>query len=249
MDKIIDTFLFFNELDLLEIRLNALAPYVDRFVLAECPITHSGKPKPLFFKENKDRFKDFDITHLIVPVTEGTSWVLEHYQREYLMNGLLDVSGEDIILLSDMDEIPNLENYKVGDEGAFRQKLYYYYCNIWTGIFWKGTLAFRKKHIRTLNKIRNRRTGYPTIVSDGGWHFSTLGTTEQILYKIESFAHIELDTPEIKDRIAENRINLTDPYNRTAKNWKNRGYQLRVEMPNGPKYLLDNKERYNHLWI
>lgn len=247
-ERLVDTFLFFNELDLLEIRLHALAPYVRKFVLAECPITHSGKPKPLFFQENKERFKDFPIEHLIVPITSGTSWVLEHYQREYLMKGIEDADPEEIILLSDMDEIPNMKGYEFGKEGAFKQKMYYYYLNIWTGTLWKGTIARKKKNIVKLNRVRNRRNGYPTIVFDGGWHFSTLGTTEQIIYKIESFAHIELDKPEFKDRIDDNRKNLQDPYNRGAANWGKRDYRLRLEMPNGPDWLLENKEKFAHLF-
>lgn len=165
------------------------------------------------------------------------------------MNGIKDVDPDEIILLSDLDEIPNLKNYKLGEEGSFRQKLYYYYCNVWTGTQWRGTIAIKKKNILSLNHTRNYRKKYKTIVQDGGWHFSTLGTTEQIIYKIESFAHVELDKPEFKDRIEHQKANLLDPYNRGAENWENRHYKLRVEMPNGPEYLLNNKERYNHLWI
>ena len=126
---IVDCFPFFNETDLLEIRLNALAPYVGRFVLCEMPITHSGKPKPLYFDANKERFKNFPITHISVednpkyvlkPGRYGkrindshTAWRREHYQRECLMQGLEDLAPDDMILISDMDEIPNLENFNV----------------------------------------------------------------------------------------------------------------------------------------
>jgi hypothetical protein len=248
--EMIDLFPFFNELDLLEIRLNSLAPYVERFVLVEMPVTHSGKLKPLYFEENKARFKDFNITHLIAPPKKDTSWVLEHYQREYLMNGLLNVDEDEVVLLSDLDEIPDLGKYIDGQEGAFKQKLYYYYLNVFTGDSnWKGTIATRMKNISKLNRIRNLRNKYPTIVH-GGWHFSTLGPVENIIYKIESFAHVELNTPEHKSRIEENRRTLTDPYNRVAKNWGERkDVKLMVETPNGPEWLLNNKERYPHLWI
>ncbi|MFH1563854.1 MAG: N-acetylglucosaminyltransferase, partial [Nitrospirota bacterium] len=109
---IIDCFMFFNELDLLEIRLHSLASYVDRFVLVESPITHSGNPKPLFFEENKDKFKDFNITHLIYLPAERGIWGREIRQRAYLLNGIADADPEDMILISDVDEIPDLTQYK-----------------------------------------------------------------------------------------------------------------------------------------
>lgn len=257
---IIDCFPFFNELDLLEIRLNSLAPYVDRFVLCEMTVTHSGNPKPLYFKENWELFSGFPITHLVAtrPAMDvqidmgkqsGDAWRLEHYQREFLFNGIKDADPEDIILLSDLDEIPNLENYR-GEEGAFKQKLYYYYLNVFTNTrLWKGTIATKRKNITTLSWIRNHRNQIPTVVYDGGWHFSTLGTPEQIKYKIESFAHTELNTEDYKSRIAENVANLKDPYDRAPENWKGYPeYKFTVEMPSGPKWLIDNKDRYQYLF-
>lgn len=246
---VIDCFPFFNELDVLEVRLHALAPYVDRFVLCEMPVTHSGRPKPLFFAYNASRFSSFPITHLVAPATTGSSWVLEHYQREWLMKGLQTLAPDDIVLLSDADEIPDLTSYDGKSEGAFKQKLYYYYFNVYTGLRnWKGTVATRYRNITTLNRIRNLRNRLPSVVNPGGWHFSTLGTAEDIIYKIESFAHVELDRSKFKDKIDYNRHHLLDPYNRGAPNWGARGLQLTVEMPSGPKWLLDNAERYPHLW-
>ncbi len=160
----IDSFIFFNEVDLLEIRLNSLGPYIERFVLCESSVTHSGKDKPLYFPENKERFKDFNITHLISPPRNASSWRLEHYQREYLMNGISDIDGEEIILLSDLDEIPNLKDYEPGTEGVFRQSLYYYYLNVFTGISnMKGTTATKKKNIFSLNHVRNYKGRVSTI--------------------------------------------------------------------------------------
>jgi len=261
---IVDCFPFFNELDVLEIRLNSLAPYVDRFVLTECNVTHSGNQKPLFFAENKERFKNFNIMHLICPPPEtdmksipGTlnnnAWRLEHRDREFLMNGIKDLDQDDIILLSDADEIPDLTQYKKGTEGAFKQKIYYYYLNCYAGIKnWKGTIAIKKKNIKTMNHTRNHRAMYQTIVV-GGWHFSTMGNVEQIKYKIESVAHQELNTDAFKDNIEMNRKDLIDPYGgwRPGRppNWQGRNVKLSIEMPDGPKWLLENKERYPKLWI
>ncbi len=248
----IDCFMFFNELDLLEIRLNSLAPYVERFVLCESMFTHSGKPKLLYFQDNKERFKDFNITHLICEggmtldagKNRGDPWRRENYQREFLMKGIEDVDPEAMVLFSDLDEIPNLEIYR-GNEGVFRQRMYYYYLNSYAGVNnWKGTIAVRKKNITTLNKLRDARNRTPLVGCDG-WHFSTLGTVENIIYKIESFAHYDLDRPEVKALIAENREKLWDPYRR---HWGRTPRNCSIEMPSGPKWLLDNKDRYSHMF-
>lgn len=248
---VVDCFPFFNELDLLEIRLHSLAPFVDRFVLCEMETTHSGKPKPLFFASNKSRFSQFPITHLIAPTPPPPwdPWRLEHYQREYLMQGLQTSHPDDTILLSDLDEIPDLTHYTPGSEGAFKQRLYYYYFNVFTGDRrWKGTLATKYRNIPSLNYLRNRRNHIPTIVSPGGWHFSTLAPASNIIYKIESFAHVELDRPEFKSNIPSRMETLHDPYDRGAANWGERGVRLEVEEPSGPEWLLANRDRYPHLW-
>lgn len=241
----IDCFPFFNELDLLEIRLNSLAPYVERFVLSECPVTHTGKPKPLYFQENKERFKDFNITHLIVSGYESligkNPWKIEKYQREYIMNGIEDVDQDCIILLSDLDEIPNLEVYNENSVGVFIQKVYYYYLNTYSGSPSSATVAIHRRDISTLNDARNKRVSPRNRIHDGGWHFSTLGPTNNVLNKIDSFAHQEFNIPEVKTKSNENLNNLLDPYGRSH-------IRFEVGMPSGPKWLLDNKDRYSHLF-
>ncbi len=108
---IYDTFPLFNELELLEVRLEELDSVVDRFVLAEAPRTHSNRPKPLHFAENRDRFKKFlpKITHIVADDLPDTSdaWILEGEQRRAVDRGLKDCRPDDIILHSDLDEIPS----------------------------------------------------------------------------------------------------------------------------------------------
>jgi len=241
-EKVIDCFMFKDELDLLEIRLNSMAPYVDRFVLCECPITHSGKSKPLYYAENKERFKDFNVLHLIWTQYDKyirDSMAMDHHQRNFLMMGIQDTKPDMLVLLSDLDEIPNMEGYK-GEEGVFKQKLYYYYLNTYAGRNdWRGTIAMRKKNIVSMRRLRANRgriagNGY------GGWHFSTLGTTGDIIRKIEDFAHQELNTQEIKEKIAANKEALFDPYNRGP-------YTMVVEEITGPEWLVKNQHKYEHL--
>ncbi len=235
--------MFFNELDLLEVRLHSLAPYVHKFVLVESPVTHSGNSKPLFFEDNKDRFKGFNITHLIFRPTNETVWQKEIGQRGYLLKGLTDAGPEDVILVSDIDEIPDLTRYQ-GMEGMFVHDLYYYYFNCFTGDKIKGTVAVKKKNISNLNldtkHIRHYRNGIRNIVG-GGWHFSSLGSAEQIKYKIESVAHQEFNKPEYKDAVQENRKNLINPYFPKRKRFS-------IQMPSGPEWLLRNRGGYPDLW-
>jgi len=134
---IYDCFTFFNELDLLEMRLNVLKDVVDKFVLVEAGETHTGKPKPLYFKGNEARFAAFKdrIIYLCIDKfpTGHTAWWNENYQRNEIIKGLKDASDNDDILISDMDEIPNPDTVKsfAGTPGVkvFHQKYYSFYLN------------------------------------------------------------------------------------------------------------------------
>jgi len=239
----IDVFSFFNELDLLEVRLHALAPYVDRFVLAESTQTHSGNPKPLFFEENKDRFKDFNITHLIIPPKDGLMWELEEYAREYLLDNIKDGNPEEIILISDVDEIPNIKNYN-GEEGSFKQYLYRYYFNCYTGFDnWIGTFAIKRKNVdrNCIEFEKRKRYKKKLKVVGDGWHFSSLGSPEDIIYKFESSADQRFNKEKYKSVVEERRKNLTCYFDSRVK--------FSAEMPSGPEWLLNNKEKYPNLFV
>jgi beta-1,4-mannosyl-glycoprotein beta-1,4-N-acetylglucosaminyltransferase len=123
--NIYDCFTFFNELELLEIRLNTLYDYVDKFVIVEATKSHTNQPKELFFENNKEKFKQFSdkIIHIIVdefpPIIQEWfaqdiyennekkgNWGLENFQRNQIMKGLIDANDEDVIIITDLDEIP-----------------------------------------------------------------------------------------------------------------------------------------------
>jgi hypothetical protein len=242
--KIVDCFTFFDGLDVLEIRLNTLAPYVDRFVLCESPYTHSTKgiQKRLIFDENKERFKQFNITHLVIPDH------LEHmysyyepyyYQVRYMINGLTNMSKDDIVLISDFDEIPDLTNYN-GEEGVFLQKTYYFYLNCFTRRNkWTGTVARKRGHIRSMSRHRRNRGMEPTI--GRGWHFSYIYPPEGVINKIEAFCHQDQNTDDIKSRVEECVSTLTDPFGDYKK-------PFIIRNPTGPQWLLDNRSKYEHLF-
>ncbi len=155
---IYDCFTFFNELDVLEIRLNVLKNVADKFVLVEATRTHQGKEKPLYYNENKERFSEFSdkIIHIIVddyPPYQGKSaWTLERYQRDMIARGLTDCKNEDMIMVSDVDEIPNPESVQKYKNATgvfiFRQKMYCYYLNCLNvanggNYRWDGTVMSR----------------------------------------------------------------------------------------------------------
>lgn len=241
---IVDCFTFSDQLDVLEIRLNTLAPYVDRFVLCESPYTHSTKAekKRLYFDENKDRFKQFNITHLIIPDHQkymGPHCEPYFYQVRYMINGLSDLKGDDIVLISDFDEIPDLSDYKAG-EGSFRCREYYYYLNCYTGnASWGGTVARMRKSINSLGSVRRQRRQSPILGT--GWHFTYMYSTEGVINKIKSIVHQEVNTDEIRSKVEECRKNLIDPFGRFRR-------PFMIEDPTGPQWLLDNRDKYKHLF-
>jgi len=154
MNRLFDCFTFFNELDLLEVRLETLAPHIDYFILAESPITYRADPKPLYFEQNKERFAKFlpKIRHIIVddlPTEKGfdQNWQRETLQRAALERGLADARDEDLIMLSDLDEIPSpskiLEAIKLrGTLRVFHMRFFSYFANCEShpgNAYWVGT--------------------------------------------------------------------------------------------------------------
>jgi beta-1,4-mannosyl-glycoprotein beta-1,4-N-acetylglucosaminyltransferase len=135
---IYDCFTFFNELELLKIRLNVLNDYVDRFVLVESTWTHAGKNKELHFEKNKHLFKEFlpKIEHIVVndrPKLIENSWTYERFQRNAIQRGLINLKENDRIIVSDVDEIPSPIAIQKFEENKsiviFKQKMFYYYLN------------------------------------------------------------------------------------------------------------------------
>ncbi len=210
--KIYDTFLFYNELDLLTLRLEEHYDHVDYFVLLEATETFTGKPKELFFQNNKDKFEKYadKIIHIITDkhIDTDDAWVRERYQRDYILKGLENCHQHDIILLSDVDEIINvhkmdeiINNIKSKPHAVFSldQKLYTIRLNRYKNIPYVGTTVatYRNMKKMTPEEIRRGRTKCPTI-KNAGWHFSSIGGFKNYVNKIESFSHTECNKPENK---------------------------------------------------
>jgi len=203
---IYDCFTFFNELDLLEIRMELLNKYVDYFVIGEANLTMTGKPKPWIFEANKDRFSKFKDKIINVQVTDMPlgkcgAWGMEYHQRNALKRGLNNLNGLDIVMMSDVDEIPKMKDVNIKQMTLFRNEWCTYYANRSKGK-WPGTIAGTWCDLKyySMQDLRNMRAALPNVIQDGGWHFSWFGSPDEIVCKIESFSETVCDTIENKDK-------------------------------------------------
>jgi len=255
---IYDCFIFNNEIDLLELRLSILDDVVDKFVIIEGNKTFSGNSKESNFIAHWDRFKKWEdkIIYKFFEMPDfDVSWDREIYSRNYYLS-LPDFNDEDIIISSDLDEIPNPEaircvNDWIDDENhfSFQMNFYMYYLNNFMTSNWFGTRVATYKYLKdkTIDDIREAtedesRISGP-IIDNGGWHFSYFGGKEMIKKKIESFSHTEHNNEQTKSNIEGNLKSNSDLFNRNV------SFKV-IEMTEDeyPEYILNNKEKYAD-WI
>lgn len=210
--KIIDTFIFYNELDLLNFRFTELYDYVDCFVLVESTQTFTGTPKKLYYEENKDMFIKFadKIIHVIVddmPDTQN-AWDREKHQRDCITRGVnkLNLLDSDVIIISDVDEIPNTSILaEIKTSGTFNgifvleQDMYYYnittkFDNKWYKVKILNFYIFKQNSPETI-----RRTPCHAMYR-GGWHFSYFGDIDFIVNKINNFSHQEFNNEKFTNK-------------------------------------------------
>jgi len=237
--KIIDCFLFYNELELLTYRLNILKDVVDYFIIVESKHTFVGKEKPLIFYENKHLFEKFNekIIHIIVTdfpykypninISNSEQWINENFQREQIKRGIekIHLQNEDIITITDVDEIPDpntllkIKNNEIqADFSSLNMDLYYYNLNSKLGIWDKPKIISFEKYKElsmsmSCNDIRHRHC---KSIDNGGWHLSYFGDSNFIKNKIENFSHQEYNN-DLYTNIEkiDNRINnYIDLYDR-----------------------------------
>lgn len=246
--KIFDCFKFFNELELLELRLMELNDVVDYFVLVEANKTHTGKPKPFYFDENKDRFSNYinKIIHVKVedlpPYSLNDIWTAENFQRNCISRGL---SGKallgDKIIVSDVDEIPNTdvitENLNSNVFVTFNQKLYYYYVNCEQNCTWNGPIMANYGTFNNPQQLRDFARGGYNPKSNGGWHYSFMGGPERIKLKVESIAESHLIIDNVGDigEIQEKMVSQKDLWNRT----ENYAQKRIVDISNNKPKMMD----------
>ena len=250
---IYDCFIFNNEIELLDLRLNILNPYVDKFIITEGDKTFSGIPKESVYLQNKDKFSKWEdkIIHNLITIPElPDTWAREIYSRNSPM--LLEIfDDEDLILTSDLDEIPNPEVIEARDEWisdsthfSFQQKRYVYYINNYETDMWFGTRAATYKYLKntTIDDIRenteneNQLTG--SIITNGGWHFTFCGGEEMVRSKIQAFSHTEHNTPAVMNSLKSRMEDNKDPL---LIDW----YQYRtVKIDDSfPEYIVENQDK------
>lgn len=219
---IIDAFTFFNELDMLEFRLRLLWDYVDVFVVVESDHTFSGKPKSFNLLEHKERFA-WAWKKIIYHRFEAQNawdgnnppthtdpkhpcWQTEYDQRNAIIEAVSEFKDDDILLISDCDEIPNpfvfskIENIRRWEPVALRQHFFYYNLSCLRREQWNGTIVTTIGTARkqTSQELRAQRNSLQ-IFTDGGWHLSWFADAQGIQKKLNSFSHIEYNTPEFNN--------------------------------------------------
>ena len=266
---IYDCFQFYNEENILDLRLNILAETVDFFVIVESTTDHQGNKKKLNFDKNK--FKKFEkkIIHIVVEDTEdiikkphlGQNSLVERHQRNSIIRGLKNCADDDLVIISDVDEIPDLNKLNLLDKkkryAVFCQKKFDYKLNLLneTEGDWYGSKICLKKNLKSPQWLRDLKfKKYPfwridkvrdlQIIQNGGWHFSYLQSPQVLLKKIASMSHGEHNKPEFANvKNIEEKIKM-------KKNIFGLGFSYKkVNLDNSfPKYILDNKEKYKK-WI
>ncbi len=258
MKMLIDSFIFFNELDILEIRLNTLDPHVDKFLIVESETTFQGNSKSLHFWLNRHRFFQFreKIIHVVAPLPAGNSyedgWNRESAARNAVAIGLKDASDDAILMLSDADEIPNLAGWDSKTPTVWSHNFFYYFVNLTIGQI-KGTVATSLKQFRndpdigsSGQKLRDWRHNVQRVRRGplGGWHFSYLGGVDAIKEKIMAFAHSELvghaNDENIREALSSRWRKNIDLFNR--KNLYE--FKLVDDDASLPPFLVENKDRF-----
>ena len=290
--KIYDCFMYFDEEVVLDVRLNTLNEFVDYFVIVESIYTHKGDPRELKFNHKKfEKFKDkiiYIVDEETYPQTDEinnedsedeksrkaifNAAYRENGQRNLITRGLKKANDEDIIMVSDVDEIPKLSelNFKNINEKIilFKQDMFYYKFNLWLpNLIWTGTKACKKKNLvnpQWLRNIKDRKysffridtffskTKYTSIkvINDGGWHFSNIKTPKEIEFKLRSYLHHrEFDLNPLSvtqiDEIIRNKQAIYDlKVDKTVNKIGNGSILKNFDLNKLPEYIVTNKNKF-----
>lgn len=249
---IYDCFPFLNELDLLDIRLHELNEIVDKFILVESTITHRGKPKSLYYQKNKDKFKEFNdkIVHIVVDTyPDDSPWERERYQPSQACQALEKCTEKDIVMISDVDEIPRASIVKNLTPDKFyklEMREFHYWLNCITGLSYGTTSTCNyQSGITTFDNLAGvRHFASGELIKNAGWHFSYMAPAENIKYKLESFMpgdYLGWSIEQTKEWIERN----------PPEDFQKGAYGRKMQLVNFdetfPKYLLDNLNKFRHM--
>ena len=294
--KIFDCFMYFDEDIVLDVRLNYLDKYIDQFIIIESEYNHKGEKRTPLFDINK--FKRFEnkikyiLTNDIPPGIENikandneseiyrksifNAWKRENLQRNQISEGLSDAQEEDWVIISDLDEIPNLSEIKlknINDNFVFfKQDMMYYKFNLRLENYtWIGSKACKMKNLESPQWIRDikdrkynwwrvdtyfskRKYSNILFVENGGWHFSYLKKPKDIEKKLKSYLHhIDYDINPVGEKGIQEMINNKKTiYNIKADQKENKfdgtNKLNKIDINLLPSYILENKDKFKD-WI
>ncbi len=294
--KIFDCFMYFDEDVILDVRLNTLYKYVDYFIIVESSFTHKGDKRDLKFNlDNFSKFKD-KIIYLIYdkeptqvdPINKGDDENLRNHksifnasyrengQRNFIIEGIKNAEDDDIILVSDIDEIPNLENVNFSGFKEklifFNQEMFYYRFNLKLPNYnWVGTKACKKKHLQSPQWLRNiKDKKYPfyrfdiffseikffniRFVNNGGWHFTNLKSADEIRHKFKSYLHHRefdlnpLSVEEINNLIKNHQAIYDLKVDKRAQKIGHGNKLEKYDLKKLPSYINNNLDKFKD-WI
>ena len=291
--RFIDCFMYFDEDMILDIRLNILDKYVSNFIICEANFNHNGTNRKLKFDINK--FSKFKEKIIYIPLEEqpknlrkilnsdnqsiknskilDNALLRENFQRNFLKNKIKNFHDDDLIIISDVDEIPNLENFTYKAKITFfEQKMFYYKLNLLHKNFkWYGSKITKKKHLKNPQWLRNIKSRkYPfwridilfsmkkynniNFIKNGGWHFTNIKSAEKIDYKMKNFLHhLEyeesgLGVEEIRKIISEKKVFYDHNADKRDKKWSAEIILVKESDQHLPNYIIENKEKYTD-WL
>ena len=291
--RFIDCFMYFDEDMILDIRLNILDKYVSNFIICEANFNHNGTNRKLKFDINK--FSKFKEKIIYIPLEEqpknlreilnsdnqsiknskilDNALLRENFQRNFLKSKIKNFHDEDLIIISDVDEIPNLENFTYKAKITFfEQKMFYYKLNLLHKNFkWYGSKIIKKKHLKSPQWLRNIKSRkYPfwridilfsmkkynniNFIENGGWHFTNIKSAEKIDYKMKNFLHhLEyeesgLGVEEIRKIISEKKVFYDHNADKRDKKWSAEIILVKESDQHLPNHIIENKEKYTD-WL
>ena len=294
--KIFDCFMYFDEEVVLDVRLNTLNKFVDYFVIVESKFTHKGDHRELKFNHKKfKKFKDKIIYLVYEELSQkietlekddnesekSRKYILnalyrENGQRNHIVKGLSNANKDDIILISDVDEIPNMTEIDLNEINEkiilFKQDMFYYKFNLkMPNLKWTGTKGCKKKDLispQWLRNIKDRKysffridtffsvTKYASIkiVNNGGWHFSNIKTPREIEHKLRSYLHHrEFDEKPLSieeiNQVIKNKQAIYDlKVDKTVNKIGNGSMLEKFEINKLPNYIQKNQNYFKD-WI
>ena len=291
--KIIDCFMYFDEDMILDIRLNTLSKFVTKFIICEASFNHNGTKKKLNFDiKNHPNFNDKiiyiplekqpsnlkilnenDSAQVKSLKTLDNALIRENYQRNFLFEEIKNFQDDDLIIISDLDEIPNLKNFKYKNKITFfEQKMFYYKLNlVYPKFKWYGSKICKKKDLISPQWLRNIKSRkYPfwrldtffskkkytslNFIENGGWHFTNVKKPELIDHKMKNFLHhLEyeesgLKIEDVKKKISEKKIFYNHNADKRENKWNAEVKLEKIDDNLLPEYISLNKNKFRE-WL